>query len=114
MDKDKPKYEFYIMYAICALFFLYYIWHTVICYDTGNEITFLEAFREADIRIKESPFDLYATRHFIRAMFLSILAAFIGFRYIFFVKRKTLFGREQGSGRWSTNAEAKKLADKKV
>ncbi len=113
MDKDKPKYEFYIMYAICALFFLYYIWHTVICYDTGNEITFLEAFREADIRIKESPFDLYATRHFIRAMFLSILAAFIGFRYIFFVKRKTLFGREQGSGRWSTNAEAKKLADKK-
>ena len=44
MDKDKPKYEFYIMYGICALFFLYYIWHTVICYDMGNKITFLEAF----------------------------------------------------------------------
>ena len=113
MEKNKPKYEFYIMYIVCAAFFLYYIWHAIICYDTGNSITFLQAFNEAEERIKESPFDLYMTQHFVHAMSISLLAAFILFRYIFFVNRKTLFGREQGSGRWGTDAEARKLADKK-
>ncbi len=112
MDKNKPKYEYYIMYAVCTAFFLYYIWHTVICYDTSDGITFLTAFNEAESRIQEAPFDLYITPHFIQVISLSGLTAFIVFRYIFFVKRKTLFGREQGSGRWATDAEAKELADK--
>lgn len=113
MEKNKPKYEYYIMYAVCAAFFLYYIWHAIICYDSGvDDITFITALIEAETRIRDVPFELYMTPHFIQVMSISLLAAFIVFRYIFFVKRKTLFGREQGSGRWATDAEAKKLADK--
>lgn len=116
MEKKKPKYEYYIFFGICSLFVLYYIWHAVICYDSaqnqGEAFFIFDVLKLAEERIGLHPFDLYITEHFVPAMFISLLTLFIIFRYIFFVKRKTLFGKEQGSGRWATDAEARRLADK--
>lgn len=112
MDKDKVKKEYYVFFAIGALFILYFAWHVAIAYDTSQDIgNILQAMLLALQRMQSQPFDLKITTHFRQAVVYGGLGILIAYIYIFSNKKKTLFGKEQGSARWATDAEAKRLKD---
>lgn len=111
MEKKKVKIEYYIFYAFGAMLFLLYCWHTIICYDTTAEANIITAVIEGMDRLVKKPFDIRMTEHFKQGMSYGFLICFLAYVYIFFLKKKTMFGKEYGQARWATDQEAKRLAD---
>ena len=113
---NKDRKRFLIYYIIGSVFFLFFAWHVVICYDTipikeDMDIPIVNAILNGFTRVENSPFDLYFTKSFLSGMgYALLLCAIVGLA-LFCIKRKTRFGKEHGSAEYATEAHRKKLRD---
>lgn len=111
MEKMKTRTSAIIVFVIGTVFFLFVTWHTIMAFDEMVKPDLLTAVINGFAHMESNPFDIYLTRSFLGGMLYAVTIATITFLYVFFINRKTLFGKEQGSAEWATKKDTKMLKD---
>lgn len=113
-NKDNMRNTKIIIFLCVSLFALYIAWHIIMAFDylQGDEQNLLSAIPLGLEHMDNYPLELRITPHFISGMGYCLMVVAIVFLNVFFIKRKTRFGREHGTAMWATKEERKKIADK--
>lgn len=113
-NEDKSKKIKIIIYLCACVFALFCTIHVTMAFDylEGKEQTVLNALTLGMEHMNKYPFDVAITEHFGAGFSYVALILAIMFLYLFFINRKTRFGREHGDAVWASKEERMKLKDK--